>query len=193
MVNAISFYRLMAAPVLLILMLNGNIDIFKWLLAISFFTDSIDGFLARRFKVRSRLGSRIDSIADDLTVLVAIIGMFLLKPGFVRQELFLITVLLVLFQVQTIIAFIRYGRMSSFHTILAKVAALFQGTFLILLYFLPVWPTFLFHIAAAFTILDLVEEIILVILLPKWKTDVKGLFWLKKRFRSVDMIRNRIH
>jgi hypothetical protein len=34
------------------------------------------------------------------------------------------------------------------------------------------------------TILDLLEEIILVMLIPKWKTDVKGLFWILKQSHS---------
>ena len=36
-------------------------------------------------------------------------------------------------------------------------------------------------LAAIVTGLDLVEEIILILLLPKWETDVKGLFWVLRR------------
>jgi CDP-diacylglycerol--glycerol-3-phosphate 3-phosphatidyltransferase len=77
-------------------------------------------------------------------------------------------------------SFIRYGRISSFHTYLAKLAAILQGTFLILIFFLDDWPLTLFHVAAIVTILDLFEEIILVIILPKWESDVKGLYWRKR-------------
>ena len=126
-------------------------------------------------------GARIDSIADDLTVLMAVLGVVVLKPEFIRQELNLIIVLLVLYLLQTIMALTRYGKISSFHTYLAKIAALFQGMFFVLLFFLPQWPMLLFYVASAMTILDLVEEIILVLLLPEWKTDVKGLYWIKKK------------
>jgi len=44
-VNAITLYRLLAAPVLLLLLLNGQLILFKWLLAVSFLTDAIDGYL----------------------------------------------------------------------------------------------------------------------------------------------------
>ncbi|MFZ1306482.1 MAG: CDP-alcohol phosphatidyltransferase family protein, partial [Ferruginibacter sp.] len=50
-INGITVYRIIAAPFLLILLFTGKVDIFKWLLALSFFTDLIDGFLARKFKV----------------------------------------------------------------------------------------------------------------------------------------------
>ena len=180
-INGITIYRLAASLLLLYLVLLKREDIFKWLLGLSFFTDAIDGFLARKYKVVSVVGSRIDSIADDLTVLMAVIGVVVLKPEFIQQELSLIIVLLVLYLLQTIMALTRYGKISSFHTYLAKIAALFQGMFFVLLFFLPQWPMLLFYVASAMTILDLVEEIILVLLLPEWKTDVKGLYWIKKK------------
>ena len=180
-INGITIYRLAASLLLLYLVLLKREDIFKWLLGLSFFTDAIDGFLARKYKVVSVAGARIDSIADDLTVLMAVIGVVVLKPEFIRQELNLIIVLLVLYLLQTIMALTRYGKISSFHTYLAKIAALFQRMFFVLLFFLPQWPMLLFYVASAMTILDLVEEIILVLLLPEWKTDVKGLYWIKKK------------
>ena len=184
-INGITIYRLAASLLLLYLVLLKREDIFKWLLGLSFFTDAIDGFLARKYKVVSVAGARIDSIADDLTVLMAVIGVVVLKPEFIRQELNLIIVLLVLYLLQTIMALTRYGKISSFHTYLAKIAALFQGMFFVLLFFLPQWPMLLFYVASAMTILDLVEEIILVLLLPEWKTDVKGLYWIKKQSRKL--------
>jgi hypothetical protein len=50
MVNAVTVYRILAAPVLLILIWKNEYDLFKWLLVVSFFTDAIDGYLARYFK-----------------------------------------------------------------------------------------------------------------------------------------------
>jgi hypothetical protein len=39
---------------------------------------------------------------------------------------------------------------------------------------------FLFYAAAIVTMLDLCEEIALVIILPQWKSDVKGLYEVEK-------------
>src|SRR5688572_7448036 len=84
----------MAAPFLLLLLFTGNYDIFKWLLALSFFTDLIDGFLARKYKVTSILGARLDSIGDDLTVLVGIIGLFVTQLPFIKEQVIFFIVLL---------------------------------------------------------------------------------------------------
>lgn len=181
MVNGITLYRMMAAPFLIFLIVNQRPDLFKWLLALSFFTDAIDGYLARRYKVMSVLGSKIDSIADDLTIVVAIAGVIVFKPEFLRHEITLIILLLALFILQTILAFIRYGTISSFHTYAAKMAAILQGVFLLLLFFLPGPGYMLFYITAIVTIIDLLEEIILVLMLPQWEANVKGLYWVMKK------------
>src|SRR5437763_15519144 len=84
-VNSITVYRIIAAPVLIYLVFKGRTDLFKWLLAFSFFTDLVDGYLARKFKATSILGVKLDSIADDLTIVAAIVGLFVLKLDFVKE------------------------------------------------------------------------------------------------------------
>jgi len=177
-VNGITLYRIATAPVLLLLLLRHEQDWFKWLLAASFFTDAIDGYIARKYKVTSIAGARLDSIGDDLTVLVAIIGMLALKWAFVLREKVILLMLCSLFIIQLVLALVRYGKQSSFHTLLAKIAAVLQGVFLLLLFFLPQPLYILFYIMAVVTALDLAEEIILVLLLPRWQANVKGLYWI---------------
>jgi phosphatidylglycerophosphate synthase len=184
-INGITLYRLIAAPFLLLLIITNQPDPFKWLLAFSFFTDAIDGYLARRYKVVSVMGAKLDSWADDLTVITGVIGLFVLRPEFARQESIWLVLLLVLFITQVIAAFIRYRKLTSFHTWLAKIAAVLQGSFLILAFFMSEPPRLLFYAAAFVTALDLVEEIILVFILRKWKTDVRGIYWLLKKKNSL--------
>jgi phosphatidylglycerophosphate synthase len=179
-INGITLYRLLAAPFLVYLIFNNRTDLFKWLLAFSFFTDLIDGYLARRYKVTSILGSRLDSIADDLTIVASIMGTFILKSEFIGEESVIIYTLLVLFVIQNIFALFRYRKMTSFHTYLAKASALLQGIFFILLFFLPRPVYELFYVAAVITGLELVEEILMVLYLPVWRANIKGLFWLLK-------------
>lgn len=180
-VNAITLYRIVAAPILLGLIFTKQLDLFKWLLALSFFTDLIDGYLARKYKVVSILGSRLDSIGDDLTVLTAVIGLYVFKTEFTHKEFAILIMLFFLFAFQTLFALIRYRKISSFHTYLAKLAAILQGTFFILIFLLPEPLYFLFYLAAVVTGIELIEEIILVALLPRWEANVKGLFWVLKR------------
>jgi cardiolipin synthase len=166
-INAITKYRIIVAPILMVLIFTAQFELFKWLLMFSFFTDLIDGYLARKYKVVSIHGARLDSIGDDLTVLAAVIGLFAFRSEFVRKEYAVLMVLFSLFVFQTIFALIRYKKMTSFHTYLAKTAALLQGLFFILIFLLPEPLCFLFYTAAVITGFELLEEIVLVALLPK--------------------------
>jgi CDP-diacylglycerol--glycerol-3-phosphate 3-phosphatidyltransferase len=177
-VNAITLYRLFSAPVLIVLVFTGQLQIFRWLLPLSFVTDLVDGPIARKLKVTTILGAKLDSIADDLTVLAGIIGLLVFKPAFVKEELVLIAILLFLFVLQLVRAFLRYGRMTSFHTYAAKAAAILQGLFLIFTFFFDEPLYLLFYTAWLATLVDVVEEIILVMLLRTWQSNVKGAYWI---------------
>jgi CDP-diacylglycerol--glycerol-3-phosphate 3-phosphatidyltransferase len=184
MVNLITFYRLAAAPVLALLLLKQQVDVFKWLLALSFFTDAIDGWLARRFRLISLMGARMDSVADDLTVFAAGLGIVVYRPDFLRAEWLLVAIMILFYLLQNSIALIRFRKLTSFHIYTAKIAAVFQDIFLVLFYFLPEPIPILFYLTAALTLTGLAEEILLALLLPEWQADVKGLYWVFKEKRQ---------
>jgi cardiolipin synthase len=150
-INGITKYRIIAAPVLLGFIYFKHYDIFKWMLALSFFTDLIDGYLARKFKVATIRGSRLDSLGDDLTVFVALIGMFIFKTDFAHEVFSILLILFFLLLTQTVFALVRYKKVTSFHTYLAKLAALLQGVFFITLFIESEPSYFLFYLTAIIT------------------------------------------
>jgi CDP-diacylglycerol--glycerol-3-phosphate 3-phosphatidyltransferase len=178
LVNSITLYRLIVAPVIALLVFFEQYEAFSWLITLSFCTDAIDGFLARWLKVTSQFGARIDSVADDLTIAAAVYGVIVFKHDFFADKMAIILIMIALFVFQYAASLVRYGKLSSFHTYLAKLAMLFQGCFIILLFFLPDAPMWLFYLATVATILDLSEEILLVFMLPKWRANVKGIYWV---------------
>lgn len=62
--NILSFARLMAVPLAIWLMLDGDFAWAFWLFVIAGFTDALDGFLAKRFGWETELGSYLDPLAD---------------------------------------------------------------------------------------------------------------------------------
>ena len=181
LINCITLYRIVTAPLLVVLLFKGEQELFKWLLGVSFFTDLIDGVLARTFKVTSILGTRLDSIGDDLTVLVAILGLGVLQPRFFIEQWTLLLPLGMLFLLQTGFALYRYGKITSFHTYLAKLAALAQGVFLLSFFFFETIHYSLFYAAVFITMAELAEEIVIVWMLPRWKSNVRGLWWVMQQ------------
>jgi CDP-diacylglycerol--glycerol-3-phosphate 3-phosphatidyltransferase len=154
------------------------------MLIISFLTDAVDGMLARKYKANSVLGAKLDSIGDDLTILAGVTGLAVAKLEFLTEHWIIFAIPLSLFFIQVIIAFIRYGKMSSYHTYLAKTAAIFQGFFMCSMFLLERPAYWLFYTTAIITTLELIEEIIMVFVLREWKTNVHGLYWLLREHRE---------
>ena len=99
-INGITLYRIVSAFLLFYLIYADHPEIFKWLLAVSFFTDLIDGYLARKFQVTSVAGSFLDSIGDDLTVLAGMAGMYFFKYEFLIEQRYILLTLLGFFFLQ---------------------------------------------------------------------------------------------
>lgn len=190
LINGITMYRLVSAPFLLLLASEGLLDWFRWLVGLSFLTDAIDGPLSRTFKVTSTFGARLDSVADDATVFISIISLWIIRPEFMLDHWVPIACVFLLFGTQTIAALVAYKRITSFHTYMAKTAAVAQAAFFMLIFF-QLGPIYLaFYCAIVITGLQLVEEIILVILLPTWKPDVKGLYWVLRENKKNELIKS---
>lgn len=174
-IDAVTLYRLAAAPLLVILLLSHHTAIFKFGLLISFATDAVDGSLARHYHTVSAWGAKMDSIADDLTVGAGITGIIFTAPDFLKREWLIVVILTGLYIIKSTAAWIRYRKMTAFHTWLAKFAAILQAFFLVAFFFSPPFYT-LFYITAAFTAIDLVEETLMVLLLKDYYTDVRSIF-----------------
>lgn len=179
----LSVYRIISAPILIVFIFLDERIIFTVLLLISFLTDAIDGYLARRMNIVTQRGAQLDSIGDAVTFCVGLAGILKFESSFILEYLVIISLAFGLYLFQLCMAYWRYGMPSSFHTYLAKISAIFQAIFMIHLLFFGV-HLWLFYIATFFSIIETVEEIILILLFSKWKSNVKGLFWVlnkKKR------------
>lgn len=177
--NALSVYRIIAAPILLGLVLLDKLDIFKWLLIISLITDILDGFIARRFNLETALGARLDSIGDMGTFLVAIVGLFKFQPEFLTAYKIQILVLLSFYFLQRVLAFLRFRAIISFHTYLARINGYMQGIFFTTL-FLFEFKVWIFYPTLLVGLLAYTEEMIIILLLDELQSNLKGLYWVMK-------------
>jgi cardiolipin synthase len=73
--NILSFLRLALVPVFLLFLIDGQDIAALIVLAVSGFTDFLDGFIARRFDQVTRLGQLLDPAADRLYILAAVLGL----------------------------------------------------------------------------------------------------------------------
>jgi CDP-diacylglycerol--glycerol-3-phosphate 3-phosphatidyltransferase len=80
------------------------------------------------------------------------------------------------------VAWARYGRLSSFHTYLSKVAGYLLGIFVGVLFVFGFYPGLL-YVAVATSVLGNIEELVLLRLLPAWRADVRGVYWVLRERR----------
>jgi len=71
--NVITLLRLVAVPIVVLLMIEGRMDLAFLLFAAAGISDAVDGILARRFGMASELGAYLDPVADK-ALLLAIYG-----------------------------------------------------------------------------------------------------------------------
>lgn len=185
-----SFYRVAASPFLLLLIGLGQRELFSWFLLLSYSTDMIDGFLARRLKITSSRGSQLDSLGDQITLGVAFMGLLVFEHEFILENYRIILIPFFLYFIQMLLAFRKYGKATAFHTYLAKLSAITQGVFILwFLFFSPVY--WLFYLMIVLGIIETVEEIILIAMYPKWVAGVKGVYWALRDRRRIREESNR--
>lgn len=78
--NFITLLRLAALPFFLFAIAAGRLGIALLIFVVAGISDGIDGFLARRFDMRSALGAYLDPIADKLLMMSSYL--FLAVPSF---------------------------------------------------------------------------------------------------------------
>ncbi len=175
--NALSVFRIIAAPILLALVVFNEQNLFKWLLLASLISDILDGLIARMLKQESQLGARLDSIGDMSTFLVTIFGLFKFHETFLSVYKIQIFIVLSFYFLETGLSLLRFRAISSFHTYLARINAYLQGIFIMSL-FLFGFKAWLFYPAVVVSLLAYTEEMIILFVLNEMQSNVKGLYWV---------------
>ncbi|MCG6941373.1 MAG: CDP-alcohol phosphatidyltransferase family protein [Thiohalocapsa sp.] len=181
--NLLSAMRLGLVPLLLLLALSGRRDAFLWLLAVAFLTDAVDGTIARLTGQVTRFGAVLDSWADVSIYAAVAVSMALLWPDLLKSEAPAIGAMVASFLLPAAVGLLRFGRFTSYHTWLVKVAvaAAAVGLFLMLLG-ISVWP---FRIAAVLVLLAGLEEIAISLVLREERSDVSGLWAVLRERRRM--------
>jgi phosphatidylglycerophosphate synthase len=180
-----SFYRIAAAPLLIVLLILNERNLFTWFLLISYCTDAIDGFIARKLQITSPRGSQLDSFGDQITFTLGLVGILIFEFDFIKTNYVLIIISFSPYLIQMLIAFLKYGKATAFHTYLAKLSAIVQSAFILwLLFFEPIY--WLFYVMIVIGILETIEEITLIFMYDNWVAGVRGIYWaIKDKRRNI--------
>ncbi|HPE58258.1 MAG TPA: CDP-alcohol phosphatidyltransferase family protein [Bacteroidales bacterium] len=177
--NIISSYRLVAFPFLIFFAIQRMEVIFAWLLIINLLSDILDGYIARKFKLTTQLGARLDSIADIGTYIAAFCGVFVFKLDVFSDHLLSFGIFITLFILSNILSFVKFGRLPSLHLYSWKIGGYIQGAFFIWLFAVGFNLPFYFFMIS-WGILAFTEHIIIQLIIDEMKSNAKGLYWILK-------------
>ena len=175
--NALSFYRLAAAPVILILIFAGQREAFSVLVVISLITDALDGFIARVFGQTTTLGARLDSRADELTLGVAVVGAFVFERTSFWPDLPWLYLWLVCFVLSRLVPYLRFGRFPALHLYSSRISGYLLAVNFVLLFTIGYQREF-FVFAFVFASLACLEIVAISLLQKEFKADQKGIYWV---------------
>jgi cardiolipin synthase (CMP-forming) len=181
--NKITLYRLFAFPFILYFALSGKEMLFLIFFIISLVSDVADGFIARRLKMESELGAKIDSVADDLSYVLAFIGIYTFKWDYIRPYQVSFFIFLAFLASTVILSMIKYKNIPSFHLYSTKIGGYIQGIFFIFL-FLVGFNKWFYWFMIVWGILSAVEHIFIQLIIPEMRSNVKGLYWVIKEENS---------
>lgn len=176
--NILSSLRIVIAPLLLYFAWNGEKKIFLVLLVISLLSDAVDGFIARRFDLSTKLGARLDSIGDMATYLVVPFCAWWLWPEILKKEAPFVITAIAAYLLPLAAGLLKFRNITSYHTYGAKISAVLISIALPFLFFTDF--AWIFRIAAVFQAFVALEEILITIHLPELRSNVKSIRNVRK-------------
>jgi phosphatidylglycerophosphate synthase len=168
--NLLSCGRLLLVPVLLALAWNNQPRIFLPCLIVSMLTDAADGHLARRCKVASELGARLDSWADFSTTIALPFCAWWLRPDVVHQEAVALGIAAFFFLAPIVVGFLKYRRLTSYHTWGAKLVFVVMSVTVVAIF--AGGQGWLLRFAVPFIVVSQIDEMAITLLLPEWHANV---------------------
>ncbi len=177
--NLLSFYRILAFPMILWFALSGKQDLFAIFLVVNLLTDVADGFIARKFNMESSFGAKLDSWADNFTYILAITGIYLFKLEEFLPHIFSFLLWIGLMFSALLFSVIKFGRLPSLHLYSWKIGGYIQGAFFIVLFTYDFITPF-YYFMVVWGILASIEHISIQIIIPEMRSNMKGLYWLLK-------------
>ena len=181
--NALSAYRLLVAPVILYFAVTGAEKPFIILICISLITDILDGFIARRFNLVTKIGAQIDNLADFATYMLAVYGLYRFRWEEVEPHAWLLWLFFAIFFISYFIGWIRFRKMPGLHLYLAVTAAYLQGFFLFMVFAVGFWP-WLYFLAMGWGTIAYIEKCFVLMMIDEITPDNKGLYWVLKKKRK---------
>jgi phosphatidylglycerophosphate synthase len=186
--DALSALRLLLIPVLSLAALLHQGRLVGLGLVVAGATDFFDGYLARRLGQQSTLGARLDSVADNLLLIGALVWIQLLHPEILAQNMALVEITFGLYLGSLAVGLIKFRQLGNLHLYSSKVAGGLLYTFAIITLLIGSYsPPLLWLAAAAFTVSS-AETLIAQLLFSAIDENMGSILLVRKRRQDMTSI-----
>ena len=139
----------------------------------------LDGIIARTFNMQTEIGAKLDSWADTGTFICAFLAIWLFKWEEVRPHKLMLLIFFGVWLLSYVVVLVKFRGLIGLHTYLFKITGYIQGAFIMLL-FISGFYAWLFYLSLGVGTLACIEEIIIISMIKKPMSNVKGLYWILK-------------
>lgn len=179
--NVLCAIRLVGSPILVLVALEGHPRYFLLGYVFLAFTDWADGKLAVWLNQQTTLGAILDSLADVAMYTALLFGAVWLKGPVLLTEIWWIGIALVAYAATVSTGLLKFHRLPSYHTLIAKFSAFLVLAATICLFTdWSIWPL---RIASAVITLGNLEGIAITCSLPVWKANLRSLYHVLRKER----------
>jgi cardiolipin synthase len=162
--NQMTAARIALLPLLWALALLGQPALVGVGLLISFVTDVLDGYFARRLGQTSAFGSSFDSLADNLLLPSGMVWLWMLRPEIYRDNLAVCATGIGLYLASILIGLVKFRRFGNLHLQSKRASAVAIYLFVAHAFIAPTYSPILFAVTAGLFILSSVEGLALQLL-----------------------------
>lgn len=163
--NQLSIIRMALIPILWILAFLDEPYYLGILLFIAGLTDTLDGWIARKFKLTSPLGSRLDSYADSLILISMVFWMIMLEPEIPSEHPWLFWGVLVISLASFVLGIVKFKRVANLHLYSAKISGVIGGLFFVHTFMVSGYSELLFFIALGLYFVSALEAFLMQLVL----------------------------
>jgi PAS domain S-box-containing protein len=171
---AFTVIRLLILPLLLILAFKGYSQTFIVFFIATVILGLTDEIIARKYDLFTTKRSRVCSWSDSIALIVIIIGSWVLWPEYLYKEVLFLAVVLICFFTPIIIGYVKYSRLTSYHTWMSRISLLLITCGVVALFMGR--PNWFLHFSITLYICAEMEEIAITAILPDWEFNVPSIW-----------------
>lgn len=179
--DALSGLRLLLVPVIWVVALLGNGGLVGVGLLVAAATDFFDGYLARRLGQESARGARLDSLADNLLLVSAMVWIQLLHPEILRENTVLVVTAFGVYLTSLAVGLIKFHQLGNLHLYSSKVAGGALYSFAVITLVAGAYEPPLLWLAAAAFIVSSAETLLAQLVLSAVDESMGSIFLVLRR------------